>query len=784
MSFADCQGSASGSHPATSRRVIRKPAFSHAAAAALAIACLLTIFAPASRAQSLRPQNPQGRRNLSDLPVVTQARISRAMGRDQRAYQPTPEADGFRMENGRLSADLGPRGIEFAVDGNDWGMKLSGYGYGQKVQAANEVKPTADANRVEYRRDALTEWYVNGPLGVEQGFTVIRKPGESHGEPLTLALSLSGGLTASVDPGAHSLTLRKTGTAALGYTGLVARDARGRDLNTWLEIHENRLLLNVDDAGAQYPLTLDPIIQAAKLTASDNPGFTGISVGISADGKTVVAGAIGDFGCPVSQAAYVFVKSASGWEDSHEVAKLTPSDGVAGDCFGDSVAINTDGSVIVVGSPGATIFSYPFYNQEQGAIYVFTRPGSAWVSSTQAFKLSASDGSPGDFFGRSVAVSGDGRTVVAGEFGETTPGSSYSHGAAYVFVRIQLLTREGPVLSFFIEAAKLTNSDGYGYIGSDGYFVGDVFGSPVAISADGSTILVAASWWNIIGSVYVYVEPATGWASSTETAKLTSSDASAQFGSDISISDDASTIAVGTLQAPYPRGAIYVFARPGGGWATTSTALAKLTASDNPNFLGVSTRVSGDGDTIVGVAYKYSPSVYVYPKPPTGWANATENVQLPGDYNSALGLNGDGSTLAVGQFDDNDAVGAVYMFTGSSVPCECATDVSHSVTVTRSGYVLNLGTGRYAQTVTVTNNSASTIAGPISLVLDSLSSNAALFDATGTTDSLQPPAGSPYITTNVTLAPGQLATFGLQFTNPTRAAITYTTRVLAGPGEL
>jgi hypothetical protein len=109
-------------------------------------------------------------------------------------------------------------------------------------------------------------------------------------------------------------------------------------------------------------------------------------------------------------------------------------------------------------------------------------------------------------------------------------------------------------------------------------------------------------------------------------------------------------------------------------------------------------------------------------------------------------------------------------------------DASSSVKVTRGGYVLNLATGRYVQTVTLTNTSASAVTGPLSLVLDSLSSNATLYNATGTTSSLAPPM-SPYINANVSsLAPGQSVSVQLQFTNPSRTTITYNTRVLAGPG--
>lgn len=121
--------------------------------------------------------------------------------------------------------------------------------------------------------------------------------------------------------------------------------------------------------------------------------------------------------------------------------------------------------------------------------------------------------------------------------------------------------------------------------------------------------------------------------------------------------------------------------------------------------------------------------------------------------------------------------------TANFIACTCAGNVSTSVSVKRLGFVLNPATKRYGQTITVTNTSTHIITGPTSLVLDSLSANATLFNATGITDSLEQPAGSPYLNSNGNLAPGQSVSFSLQFTDPTNTAISYTTRVLAGPGS-
>jgi hypothetical protein len=139
--------------------------------------------------------------------------------------------------------------------------------------------------------------------------------------------------------------------------------------------------------------------------------------------------------------------------------------------------------------------------------------------------------------------------------------------------------------------------------------------------------------------------------------------------------------------------------------------------------------------------------------------------------------------------DPNSASTTVLMngpetVTANFALCNCASNVSGLVSVTQESFIYNPATGRFTQNVVVTNNSmGGSITGPISLVLDSLSSDATLYNASGKTDSLEPPAGSSYINMNANLEALQSITFTLQFTDPTKAAIKYYTRVLAGPGQ-
>ncbi len=84
------------------------------------------------------------------------------------------------------------------------------------------------------------------------------------------------------------------------------------------------------------------------------------------------------------------------------------------------------------------------------------------------------------------------------------------------------------------------------------------------------------------GSAYVFVRPATGWASATQTAKLTASDGAAndQFGCSVAVVGD--TVVVGAYRDDAPAansGSAYVFVKPATGWATAAET-AKLTASD------------------------------------------------------------------------------------------------------------------------------------------------------------------------------------------------------------
>ena len=424
-----------------------------------------------------------GPRGLSSLPAAAQGSVSAALGRDDSSYWFHANPGSVHAENPRhaMALDFTRHGVEVDSKGARWGLALRGYGYGDQRFAVRQAAPQAKANRIEYERGALTEWYINGPLGLEQGFTLAQPPGKASGKtndlPLTLALAFSGDSTAELDAAGTALTLKgKNGQATARISGLVAYDAAGRALPGRFALHGDELLLQVDDAGAQYPLVVDPFVQQAELTASDGAAGDqfGFSIALSGDGNTAVVGAFGHTvnGNVYQGAAYVFTNSGGNWSQQ---AELSASDGAAGDWFGDSVALSGDGNTAVLGASGHAVNG----NQIQGAAYVFTNSAGSW---SQQAELTASDGVYDDEFGISVALSSDGNTALVGALFHTVNGNTNYQGAAYVFANSA---------GSWSQQQELTASDGAG---------GDLFGNSVTLSSDGNTALAGAPYHTVNGN--------------------------------------------------------------------------------------------------------------------------------------------------------------------------------------------------------------------------------------------------------------------------------------------
>jgi hypothetical protein len=375
----------------------------------------------------------------------------------------------------------------------------------------------------------------------------------------------------------------------------------------------------VDDAPAG--------LRQAYLKASNaDPGDRfGASLAVSADGKTLAVGAPGESsatGDPanndasLSGAVYVFVLIGSAW---HEQAYLKAPFPDLNDNFGWSLAISSDGNTLAIGAPGEDsagtgTTADPANNAaaDAGAVFVFTRNGATW--SEDAY-LKATNTGAGDELGWSVALSGDGSTLAAGAplersaatgiDGNGTDNSLLEAGAAYVYTHSNTWQPQAYV--------KASNTDG-----------NDQFGASVALSADGTQLVVGAQGED---------------------------SASAQ-----TPADNSSTSS----------GALYMFTRTGT-WA--QAALLKSSPVTSGDFLGLAIALSPDGSTLVAGApgedtTLNSGAAFLFD-------GATQRAMLKGsprapDDQLGLAVATDGATIVLGaQLADSGAAntGRAYVFT-------------------------------------------------------------------------------------------------------------------------
>jgi trimeric autotransporter adhesin len=652
----------------------------------VALVAALGVVIGVAEGSNAQPKAASQSTGWNSIPLTARGPVSAALGADDTAYQLHESAAGqWRGMNAtqRLSVSFDRSGMLAHSGGSELGLRLVGVGFAGPLRSVGQVTPVSHGNRLVYSYPGVREWYVNGPLGLEQGFTVAR-PRRTGSGTLTLSMALSGDLRPSLTDG--GVLFRRIAAATLAYRDLEVTDARGRRLPARLAVSDGRLDIEVDASGAAYPVRVDPLLQQAQLSATNVTAGSqvGYSVAVSGDGSTVAVSAPNANVGSVSAegAVYVFSEPAGGWASGTETATLTPSSGTSDDDFGVSLAVSSDGSTVVVGAPQTTVGS----NADQGTAYVFAKPAGGWASNTQTATLEQSAGASNDKFGDSVSVSGKGSTVVAGAAYATVATNSAGRGAAYVFSEPGGGWTSTTPLT---QTATLTTSNSGNIV---------YLGSSVAISSDGSTIAAGAASATVgsssgQGEVFIFSEPGGGWASETQTSRLTASTGVSGdgLGWSVAASASGSTVVSGALYAPdsgggVGPGAAYVFTEPLQGWASEPTGIqaATLTASATAvGDFGESVAISsGAGSTIVvgapfqgfGGATLQEGAAYVFSEPTGGWASETQTAELSASNGVTFGwsvaASADGSSLiagALGTFvGTTEGAGAAYVFGSSS----------------------------------------------------------------------------------------------------------------------
>jgi hypothetical protein len=385
--------------------------------------------------------------------------------------------------------------------------------------------------------------------------------------------------------------------------------------------------------------------ERAKLTASDaaaNDSF-GFSVAVSGDYAIVGARANDDTGTD-SGSAYIFHRTDTNTWDAG--TKIVASDAAQEDFFGHSVAISGDYAIV-----GA--YGNDDGGSQSGSVYIFHRTDTnTWDAGTKIIVFW--DDSFQDFFGWSVAISGD--YAIAGAYGNDDTGES--SGSAYIFRRTDTNTWDRGTKIVASDAATL-----------------DFFGRSVAISGD---YAIVGAYGNddggfTSGSAYIFrrTSDANTWDAGT---KIVASDAAAydSFGYGVSISGDYAIVgAYGNDDSGSQSGSAYIFHRTDTNTWDAGTKIVASDATDSDNF-GFSVAISGDY-AIVG-AYTDSDiastagSAYIFRRTDTNtWDAGTKIVAsdaTSGDY-FGYSVSISGNTSIVGAFFDDDGgsqSGSAYIF--------------------------------------------------------------------------------------------------------------------------
>ncbi len=565
-------------------------------------------------------------------------------------------------------------------------------GYGGSLVALGDVAPHANANRVVYTRAGLTEWYANGPLGLEQGFKIPRALAGHSAGPLTFAMALSGNTHVSLDEGGQDLVLSH-GDTTLRYGGLVARDVRGRLLHSWLAVRDGQIMLRVDTRSAHYPLRIDPLIQQGKeITGSGESGngWFGYSVALSSNGKTALIG--GPYDNSEVGAAWVFTRSGSKWTQQGE--KLTGGGETGAGMFGIHVALSANGNTALIGGDHD--------NGQVGAAWVFTRSEGKWTQ--QGEKITGPGETGKGIFGESVALSADGNTALIGAPNDN--GTEESLGAAWVFTRSEgIWSDQSGKLRVTSEESKDAS-----------------FGWSVALSANGNTALIGARWngtpyYEHHGAAWVFVRSEGLWAQQGK--KITPSDGEGtenEFGFSVALSEDGNTALIGAPDDNNKyvgyHGAAWVFTRSGATWTQQGNKFAPYGEQGEAKF-GWSVALSANGNTaLIGgwadsLKEKTSGAAWVFQRIGTTWLEEggryTAVEEKTGSFGFGVALSSEGSIALVGDAETNGNVGGAYSFTNTFAPEELygmENEAEPDLNRSCAGDPVNCATGNLIETQT------------------------------------------------------------------------------------
>ena len=305
----------------------------------------------------------------------------------------------------------------------------------------------------------------------------------------------------SWDAGTKIVAPDKAASDKFGYSTAMSGDGNRVIVGGYIEDHNVAGGVYLSAAGSAYIYTYDGSSwdTGTKIVASDRAAsdIFGRSVAINSNGTKVIVGADG------GRAAYIFTYN-SGTSNWDEQQILVATGGATPERFGYAVAMNSNGTKVIVGAYAEDVGGA----NETGAAYIYTYDGSNWDTGT---KIVAPDKGAGDRFGVGVEMNSDGTKVIVAAYQEHADGVDNA-GAAYIFAY------DG---SNWDTGLKITAPDKVAF---------DAFSSDkqgVAMSGDGARVVVGAYGANPdgigdAGAAYIFDRDTFGHPGSPAKLKLQS----------------------------------------------------------------------------------------------------------------------------------------------------------------------------------------------------------------------------------------------------------------------
>lgn len=171
----------------------------------------------------------------------------------------------------------------------------------------------------------------------------------------------------------------------------------------------------------------------------------------------------------------IFKRTDATWAWEADLTHPTPNAADPGPNanFGDSLDISADGTMVVVGVPGRSEGGSGYTGA--GSAQVYKRTGTTWAHFSEFLNNGAgvSHSWQDDYFGRSVAISGDKKYIICGApKDDTTKGTT--SGSAHIFIDQDEIT-DASTQVFTVTGTGITLGSTVKLVGADGETLYDVF---------------------------------------------------------------------------------------------------------------------------------------------------------------------------------------------------------------------------------------------------------------------------------------------------------------------